>query len=56
MLLARPYLPDGTVMVAEMLELTCSVHQLLGFASPSFVSDDLRLLDCLMRLILMGII
>jgi hypothetical protein len=56
MLLARPYLSDGTVMVAGTLELICSVRRLLGFVSPSFVSGDLRLLDCLMRLVLMGII
>jgi hypothetical protein len=55
MLLARLYLLDGTVMVAETLEPICSVRQLLGFVSLSFVSGGLRLLDCLMHLVLMGI-
>jgi hypothetical protein len=56
MLLAKLYLPDDTVMVAETLEPTCSAHQLLGFVSPSFVSGDLQLFDCSMRLVLMGTI
>jgi hypothetical protein len=54
MLLARPYLLDGTVMVAETLGPTCLMHQLLALVSPSFVSCGLRRLDCLMSLVLMG--
>jgi hypothetical protein len=56
MLLARPYLLDGIVMVAEMLEPTCSTHQRLELVFPSFVSYDLRRFDCLMRFVLMGVI
>jgi hypothetical protein len=36
-LLARPYLLGSIVMVAEMLGLICSAHQLLALVSPSFV-------------------
>jgi hypothetical protein len=56
MLLTRPYLLDGIVMVAETLVLICLAHRLLAFVSPSFVSRGLRLSDCLMRFVLMGIV
>jgi hypothetical protein len=54
MLLARPYLLGGIVMVAETLELICLMRRLLALISPSFVSYDLRPSDCLMLLVLMG--
>jgi hypothetical protein len=56
MLLARLYLLDGIVMVAETLALICLMRRSLAFVSPSFVSCDLRLPDCLMRLVLMGVV
>jgi hypothetical protein len=54
MLLARPYLLGGIVMVAETLEPVCLVRRLLALVSPSFVSCDLRPSDCSMPLVLMG--
>jgi hypothetical protein len=54
--LARPYLLGSIVMVAETLELICSVRRWLELVSPSFVSGDLRRPDCLMHLFLMGIV
>jgi hypothetical protein len=56
MLRARPYLLDGTVMVAETPALICLVHQLLAPVFPSFVSCGLRPFDCLMRIVLMGVV
>jgi hypothetical protein len=56
MLLARPYLLGGIVMVAETLELICLAHQSLAFVFASFVSCGLRPSDCLMLLVLMGTI
>jgi hypothetical protein len=55
MLLARPYLLDGTVMVAETLGLICLTHRLLAPVFPSFVSCGLQLSDCLMPFVLMGV-
>jgi hypothetical protein len=55
-LLARPYLLDGIVMVAETLVLIYLVHQLLVPASPSFVSCDLQPFDCLMGIVPSGVI
>jgi hypothetical protein len=52
----KPCLLYGIVMVAEMLELICLAHQRPGLVSPSFVSGGLRQLDCLMYLVLMGIV
>jgi hypothetical protein len=54
MLLARPYLLDGIVMVAETLELICSAHQLLAPVFPSFVSCGLQPSDCSTLFVLMG--
>jgi hypothetical protein len=51
---ARPYLLDGTVMVAETLVLICLARRLLVIVSPSFVSCDLLPSDCLMHFVLMG--
>jgi hypothetical protein len=48
MLLARPYLLDGIVMVAETLAPIYLAHQLLALVFPSFVSCDLQPFDCLM--------
>ena len=53
-LLARPYLLDGIVMVAETLRLICLMRPQLAPVSPSFVSAGLRQFDCLIFLILMG--
>jgi hypothetical protein len=55
MLQARPYLLDGTVMVAETSVLICLVHQSLAPAFPSFVLCSPRPFDCLMRIVLMGV-
>jgi hypothetical protein len=55
-LLARPYLLDDIVMVAETLALIYLVHQLLAPVSPSFVSCDFRPFDCLMGIVLSGVI
>jgi hypothetical protein len=56
MLLARPYLLGGIVMVAETLELICLMRRLLALVSPSFVSCNLRPFDCLMLLVLMEMV
>jgi hypothetical protein len=55
-LLARPYLPDGIVMVAETLAPICLMHQLLASVFPSFVSYDLQPFDCLMGVVPSGIV
>jgi hypothetical protein len=54
MLLARPYLLVGIVMVAETLGPICLMCRLLVLVSPSFVSCDLRPFDCSILLVLMG--
>jgi hypothetical protein len=54
--LARPYLLDGIVMVAETLELICLTRRQLALTFPSFVLGDLRRLDCLMHLSLMEVV
>jgi hypothetical protein len=43
---ARPYLLDGTVMVAETLVLICLARRLLVIVFPSSVSCGLPLPDC----------
>jgi hypothetical protein len=55
-LLARPYLLDDIVMVAETLVLIYLVRQLLAPVFPSFVSCDLQPFDCLMGIVPSGVV